>query len=108
MSVVTNLILSFASLEQEDERIKEVNDFVYNGERLNLVSIDYNKDIGKRTVWYGGNKFFEGRVYMGAFNHFNTADFIEHLKTIRWEAPDLVQVIIKEDWDERFRIVEIT
>lgn len=107
MSVVTNLILSFSSLEQKESRIKDVNSFTYNGQGLDLVSIDYNKDMENRTVWYGGNKFFEGNIFIGAYNHFKTDDFIAHLKQIHWEEPDLVQVLVKEEWDEKFRIIEI-
>jgi hypothetical protein len=107
MSVVTNLILSFSSLEQVETRMKDINCFPYNGGQLNLVSIDYNKDKEKSTVWYGGNKFFEGNIFIGAYNHFNTDEFVAYLKQINWEAPELVQLIVKEDWDEKFRIIEL-
>jgi hypothetical protein len=107
MSVVTNLVLSFSSGEEVEARIADINSFQYNGKLLNLVSIDYNKDREKGTVWYGGNKFFEGNLLIGAFNHFKTDDFIAHLKQINWESPELVQLIVKEDSDEKFRIIEI-
>jgi hypothetical protein len=107
MSVVTNLILSFSHLEYVEERIEDVNAFVYDDYQMNLVSIDYNKDIESQKVWYGGNKFFEGNVFIGAYNHLNTEAFINHLKKIPWEAPDLVQLIIKEQEDEKFRIIEL-
>jgi hypothetical protein len=107
MSVVTNLILSFSSLEQVQERIEDVNSFPYDGRQINLVSIDYNKDMEKGFSWYGGNKFFEGNIFIGVYNHFNTAEFLTHLKQINWEAADLVQLIVKEEWDDRFRIVSI-
>jgi hypothetical protein len=95
MSVVTNLILCFSSLENEEERLRDVNSFSYRNDGINFVSVDYNKEAGQ--VWYGGNKYLEGRVYLAVYNHFDTPDFITHLRKIAWEARDLVQLFVKEE-----------
>lgn len=107
MSRVTNIILSFSTVEDEDARIKEVNAFQYRHLQLDLVSADYNKDMEKGTVWYGGTKFLETRIYVGAFNYFDTQAFLAHVKQISWEEPEDVLLIIKEEWDTRFKLVSL-
>lgn len=105
MSQVTNLILSFSVGEQEELMIKEVNSFLSFGKEINLVSMDFQKNAGYR--WYGGTKFLEANLYVGAFNYFDLEGFISHLKKIKWEEPKMVQLILKEEFDERFRIIDL-
>jgi hypothetical protein len=110
MSEVTNLIFTFSHIENEGDRMKDVNLYNYHGQNLNLVSADYLRGInllGKdnRMSWYGGNKFLEAPVYIGAYNNFDLNDFIDYLKLIEWEEIDNVQIIVKEQEDETFRIV---
>lgn len=107
MSVITNLILSFSSLENEAERLRDVNSFAYNDKGINFVSIDYNKDREAGTVWYGGNKFLSGNVFIAVYNHFDTADFVRHLYRILWKEPQLIQLFVKEESDEKFNLVEL-
>lgn len=107
MSVVTNLILAIASSDNEMDIINEVNSFVYRGINMNLVSADFNKNDGKRTVWYGGTKYLEAGIYIGAFNNFPLADFVEHLKNIKWECPESVQLIVKEQNEDKFKIINV-
>jgi len=107
MSIVTNLILHFSIGEDQGARIKDVNSFRYRDIQLNLVSVDFNKDMEKGYSWYGGTKFLETPLYIGAFNHFDLRGFVDHLKKIRWEKPQCVQVIVKEQDDEKFRIIEL-
>ncbi|MFT3825135.1 MAG: hypothetical protein QM731_14525 [Chitinophagaceae bacterium] len=107
MSRVTNMIFSFSISEDEEERIKEVNAYQYRGLQMNLISADFNKDTENRTVWYGGSKFLETPLYVGAFNYFDLEPFIEHFKTIKWEEPEYVQVIVKEQEENKFKILDI-
>ena len=84
MSVVTNIILTFSSIEKNIKIENQLKDF--GG--LNLVSIDDKK---LPQGWYGGNKFFEANVYLGAYNNFDLERFISHLKRkyrIGRSAPD--------------------
>ena len=108
MSEVTNLILSFSIGEDEEVRLKEVNSFRYRDLEMNLVSADFNKNMDGSTAWYGGTKFLETPLYIGAFNHFDLDGFISHLKKINWDQPENVQVIVKGQWDEKFKILELT
>ena len=110
MSEVTNLIFTFSNSENEELRIKDVNLYNYHGANLGLVSADYLRGknmLGgdNRKTWYGGNKFLEAPVYIGAYNHFDLNDFIDYLKLIEWAEPENVQLIVKEEEDEFFRII---
>ena len=107
MSEITNLLFSFSCIEDEDSRIQEVNSFVYNGLRLDLVSVDFNKDSDTGTVWYGGTRALEASLYVGAFNDFDLAGFMQHLKQTKWDETGDVQVIVKGPWDSKFRILEL-
>jgi hypothetical protein len=46
---------------------------------MNLVSADYNKDMSRGYSWYGGTKFLEAIIYLGAFNHLDIEDFGSYL-----------------------------
>ncbi|MEQ1733637.1 MAG: hypothetical protein ABL940_08190 [Bacteroidia bacterium] len=107
MSNVTNLILTISTLENEIEKMQQVNSFEYRGLQMNLISVDYNKNNAIGTRWYGGTKFLEAGIYIGAFNHFPLYEFIEHLKKIKWEYPKTVQIIYQEQNDEKFSIIDI-
>ena len=107
MSRVTNLILTFSLLENELECINKVNQFQYQKLRMNLVSVDFNKNVKRKEAWYGGTKFIEARIYIGAFNYLDLDEFMAHLKKIDWQKPEHVQVIVKEPGQEKFRMVEL-
>ena len=106
MSEVTNLIISFSPLEDETSRINEVNLFS-NGDRgFNIISADFEE--GNRKRWYGGSKMLETAMYIGAFNHLDLEGLIEHMKNINWEDQKSVQLIVKEENDDKFKIIELT
>ena len=107
MSVVTNLILTFATTENEAECIMAVNQYENDGLKINLVSADFDKNKETGQVWYGGTKFLEAPLYIGAFNHLDINQFINHLRTIHWEFPELVQIIAKGQEDDKFTIIEL-
>ena len=107
MSKVTNLILTISDLH-DDDKLGQINSFVYDGIQMNLVSAAFDDDAVNRTSWYGGTRFLEAEIYIGAFNYFPLKDFINHLKQIKWENPNSVQLIVKEENDEKFRIIELS
>jgi hypothetical protein len=98
MSVVTNIILSIG-ISEKPERIKEVNKYFDNG--ICFVSVDDEK---LPRGWYGGSKMLECEIFIGAFNHLYFEGFMEHLKSVKWEYPEILQVIIKGDDDDIFHI----
>ena len=110
MSEVTNLIFTFSNSEDEERRIREVNLFNLNGNNLDLVSADFLRGTNvfrknNRKSWYGGSKFLETPLYIGAYNHFDLQGFIDYLKLIEWEEIDKVQIIVKEQNDDQFKII---
>ena len=109
MSEVTNIILNieywilnFGLIDSK--KISEVNCF-FEREDLGFVSVDAET---LPTVWYGGTKRFEAELYLGAFNNINLKKLISHLKGIQWKSPNCVQLIVMEQNDSKFRIIEIT
>lgn len=53
----------------------------------------------------GGGKAVEADVWMAAFNGLEPTDLLNHLRTIEWDHPEDVQLIIKEQDDEQWRAV---
>lgn len=103
MSVVTNCILTFSVLEDVEKRIKDINK--YFGDYKGFVSC--NDEILPRG-WYGGTKMLETNVCIGALNHLNIKDLVEHLKKIEWEEKENVQLIFQEQEEDRFKILTLT
>ena len=108
MSRVTNFILSFSVLENEKEKIEEIETFKNNGRGFKLTSADYEKASNPNHRWYAGSKMLETSLFIGAYNHLDLNGLINHLKIIDWEEPEIVQIIVKEEEDEKFKIIELT
>ena len=103
MSLVSNCILTFKILEDAESRMEEVSRF-FESER-SFVSIHDEKLPRK---WYGGSKFMERPLYLGAFNYLNVHKFLDHLKLkVKWRYPEEVQLIIKQQDDNGFSILTI-
>ena len=109
MSVVTNLILSFSILEDERSRVSEINFFENNGRGFELATADFERENNPSSnkTWYGGTKFLETPLYIGAYNHLDVEGLIEHLKIVNWEYPESVQLFLKEQESDKFRILEL-
>lgn len=103
MSVVDNCILSFSIMENEGDRIADVNRFF--GEHKPFISVHDDK---LPNGWYGGTKYLETPLLIAAFNYFEEVAFIKHLKTIGWKHPENVQLMIQRQDDDVFSIVTIT
>ena len=111
MSVVTNLILSFSISEDEQSRVEEINTFFNNGRGFKLVSADFERkladDYYEAKTWYGGSKHLETPLFVGAYNHLDIDGLIDHLKSVNWEEPENVQLILKPQDADKFEIIEI-
>ena len=68
---------------------------------------DRCRGIGKenRKRWYGGTKMLETPLYVGAFNHLDLEGLIEHMKEVKWEEPENVQLIVKLQEADKFEII---
>lgn len=111
MSNVTNLIISFSIAEDEISRAMDINSFFNNGRDFNIVSADFEKNkrllLNTNKSWYGGDKYLETPLYIGAFNDLNVNELISFLKLIDWSEPENVQVIIKGQNDDKFSIISL-
>ncbi len=106
MSVVTNVILSIGLADDEENdgvAISRVNQF-FEPPRIGFVSCD--SPLLPRG-WYGGTKMLEANLYIGAFNHFVLAEFLEFLGRLEWNEPRNVQLFVKEEDDDRFRLINL-
>lgn len=101
MSYVTNVILSMG---MEGEKLEQVNKF-FDGNQKGFVSCD---DESLPRGWYGGSKMLEIDIAVGAFNYLSIDELVEHLKTIEWQEPEEIQLLICDKDDNRFSIVQIT
>ena len=104
MSSVTNIILACSVLEKDDILNQEFKKLVYNGTPFNIVSV--NSDQLKKA-WYGGTKYLECNLYIGAYNYMDLEKLITDLKKIKWEDPDFVQLIVKLQDDDKFKIIDL-
>ena len=93
MSVVTNVVLSIgmndAGEDDPNPYTARINAFF--PDEQGLVNADAVPD---RRGWYGGTKYLEVELYIGAFNHLDLRAFVTHLRGIAWEHPADVQLLI--------------
>lgn len=107
MSVVTNTILAYGCGERDGWREKHtpmldaVNRF-FEGSRGFVLANDVDNG-----GWYGGTKFLECNLAVGAFNYLDLDGLIAHIRSLEWEDPEAVQLIVKEQEDDRFRIIDV-
>ena len=94
MSDVTNLVMSlwFEDARGPASKLSEVNSF-FSSPIKGLTSVD---DPSLPRGWYGGSKMLEADLFVGAFNHLNLKEFINHLRRIQWKRPDCVQLFINQ------------
>lgn len=104
MSRLSNCILSFSISEDEEKRIKDVNEFFVQYKQNGFISAD---DPELPSGWYGGSKMLETPLYIAAINWFVEDEFIDHLRKIKWECPESVQLIIKRQDEDQFSIVTL-
>lgn len=104
MSKVTDLILTCSSAENEIIIKNEIEKFKNRDNSINIVSIDDDK---LPKGWYGGTKYLESIIFIGAYNYLDTVSFVKHLKLINWEYPESVQLIIKDEDEDRFEMINL-
>src|SRR4030095_10168300 len=105
MSKVTNIIIA-TSISEDIAYLKtKFEQLKVNGQPYNLVSVD-NESLPK--AWYGGSKFLEANLFLGAYNQLDLDALIVFMKEqIKWDVPESVQLIIKEQDDIKFRIIDL-
>lgn len=81
------------------DKIRQVNAFFTERDQPELEFID--------PVWEGRGKALECNVYVGAYNRLELDDFVEHLRSIEWNAPEFIQLFVKDQEDIEFRLIRI-
>jgi hypothetical protein len=56
----------------------------------------------------GGTKAMEAEVWLGAFNYLDLEDFLERVRLTDFEYPDDVRILVQEQDDDHFRLVELS
>ncbi|AHJ96287.1 hypothetical protein Hsw_0692 [Hymenobacter swuensis DY53] len=49
----------------------------------------------------------ECSVLLGAYNHLHLKSLVEFMRGMVWEAPEDVQLIIRKQWESKFRIIDL-
>jgi len=95
MSTVTNLVLTFNVLEDDTDRIREVDAFAYG---------TYMWTEG-RTLW---GKTLEVPVWLLAANNLDLKAFVEYVsKQVAWEYPEHVRLYACGQEDPAFYEVPV-
>ncbi len=115
MSTVTNLIL--ATGFEDSITTAMINKFFpvgtllthgfvcsTRGECVDQSDIGSDEKKDKNHWWYGGTKVMEANLWAGAFNNLDLSALREHLRTLPWEEPRYVQLFIKEQEDDTWRL----
>jgi hypothetical protein len=100
MSRVTNIVLSVYG--GDVNLMDQVNSFIGDGK--GFVSVD---DEALPKGWYGGTKYLEADLYIGAFNYLDLPAFLEHLRSLPWSEPRSVQLFLRDQDDERFSLINL-
>jgi hypothetical protein len=101
MSRVTNVILTAHAGPQDgsNPEIDSVNKFL----REAGGGGGYGEfvDVSEQA---GGTKYMECRVYLSAFNRADTETILKAIDQASWRDKDMVQVFVKEQEEELFRL----
>ena len=101
MSVVTNAILHYPL--GAEEFLSRINTFFPPYIR-GFVSVE---DKRLPEAWYGGSKYLECGLAIGAFNHLDLQALIEHICQIDYPQTD-TQLFIQEQEEDRFKLINIS
>src|SRR5207248_2295532 len=95
------VILVWAAREADAARLLEVNAALRDYCPVAFVSVNTPQD----GAWYGGTKYLECGMALGALNYVPVDAICAAIRGVRWETPEAVQLIVKEEHDDRFRFV---
>ena len=105
MSRVSNIILCIEGIDFDaDRKCREIHAFFASDDIRGFVSVD-DEALPKR--WYGGTKYLEADLYIGAFNHIDIEALISHIQGIEWQGPTSVQLMVKEQEESLFKSVVV-
>lgn len=104
MSQVTDIILVTAindgGAEDEHPNVDMLNGWLKARHRgAELVKIDHHA---------GGNKYMQCDLWAAAINYNDDDALIRDFPSVPWEAPEMAQLMIKREQDDRFDIYQLT
>ena len=106
MSIVTNTILSFSIMEDEEKMVRYVNEYFEKegtGHQRGFPLPSARECLEDDFI--GGGKCLERPTHLAAFNYLREAAFLEHIAALPWECPDFVQVLLCRQEDEEYEVV---
>lgn len=80
---------------------------------INYLRVEYHLEerpkspLEKVDGHAGGDKAMQCDVFIGAINYLDINGFIEVFKSIKWEYPEDIQLLIKDEHDDKFKLYEI-
>lgn len=92
MSTVTDIIILCPPLE---DKVPALNEW--------LIS-KYNCTLKEISGFSGGNKVMQNQLWTTAINGFDTMGFLAMLREIEWSCAGDIQVLIKEEHEEQFKM----
>ena len=109
MSVVTNTILACGLADSHEPNppysrdgatlLKHVNELPTLAGATGFVAVD---------GWhYGGTKALECFLAIAAFNYLDLDRLVADLRTLPWEQPECVQLLVREQEAIGFRIINV-
>ena len=104
MSYVTSIVLSLGSHDccGSVDKLSKINE--YFGETHGLIRLKSHSL--EWDSYFGGDKGFEAFLFIGAFNYLSIDAFLAHLRLIKWNNPEGVQLFVKPQ-DELFQLIDV-
>lgn len=112
MSHVDNVFFSISILEDSEPipdgadrwtLIERCNAWL----RENAGGQQFGPELGYFDLAYGGSKFLESPVFVGAFNYMPEREFLAFASTLPWEYREQVQYIVRRQHTDLFEIVRL-
>lgn len=92
MSVVTSILLTTSGIEYNHREggwlVDKLNAYLEKRHKCKFEQVDQHS---------GGNKGFEPLVYMVAINYLDIDAFLDVFRSIGWELPSMVTLLIQQD-----------
>lgn len=107
MSQITNVILHMGTNTQEKakEHLTQVNHF-FNDDTGSRIKPRFAYVNDWQATFYG-QRILEVDLAIGAFNYLDLNALVKHLRTVDWNEPGAIQLMVREQNEIGFRIIEV-
>lgn len=107
MSWVTDVLLLFSLGEVYDNDGEEIKEFTPLSNINAWLQENGWRTLNNLNQYVNTGKPMTSPVYGGAFNFLKIDEFIKIVKAQAWREPHNVQLLIKDEEDEKFTMYEI-